>query len=134
MFDYPMEIATDMYISIVGGFSSELERNEIGINIDAIYSNTSMIANETYAKIRFLNEKTKPFFFRESYLIVGLKPNMDGYMFSQNGEVVFSEHLIDSLSRHIGREVIINTIETFRLDLSMVRRCLEIQRGGRRRL
>lgn len=133
MFDYPMEIATDLYVSKVGGFSSELDRNEVGINIDAIYSNTSIIANETYAKIRFLGEKARPFLFRKSYLIVGLEPNMEGYEFSRNGEVVLPESMGDF--NLIGREVVINTVETFmRFDLySVVRRCLESQRGGRRR-
>ncbi len=137
MFAYPVEIATDMYVSKVGGFSPELERNEIGINIDAIYSNTSMVANETYAKIRFLGEKAKPFFFRESYRIIGLEPNMEGFEYSQNGEVVFSESLAESLSRYVGRDVIINTVETFRLNLdviSLVKKCLESQRGEKRRL
>ncbi len=133
MFDYPMEIATDLYVSKVGGFSSELDRNEVGINIDAIYSNTSIIANETYAKIRFLGEKARPFFFKKSYLIVGLEQNMEGYEFSRNGEVVLPEGMGDF--NLIGREVVINTVETFmRFDLySVVRKCLESQRGGRRR-
>ncbi len=133
MFEYPMEIATDLYVSKVGGFSSELDRNEVGININAIYSNTSIIANETYAKIRFLGEKAKPYFFRESYLIVGLEPNMEGYELSGNGEVVLPESMGDF--NLIGREVIINTVESFmKFDLySVVRRCLESQEGERRR-
>jgi hypothetical protein len=134
MFDYPIEIIADIYLSKIGGFSSELERNEIGINMRAIELNTSIIANETYAKIRFLNERAKPFFFRESYLIVGLEPNMEGYEFSQNGEVVFSESLKEVFEKYLGREVVINTVESFRLDLtSLVRRCLESQREGKKK-
>ncbi|WP_456327350.1 hypothetical protein [Archaeoglobus sp.] len=136
MFAYPMEIATDMYVSKVGGFSPELEKNEIGINIEAIYSNTSIIANETYAKIRFLGESAKPFFFRKSYRVIGLEPNMEGFECSQNGEVVFSESLAKTLGRYVGKEVIINTVETFRLNLdviSLVKKCLESQRGEKRR-
>ncbi|ADB57628.1 hypothetical protein [Archaeoglobus profundus] len=137
MFAYPIEVATDLYVSKVGGFSPELEKNEIGINIDAIYSNTSIIANETYAKIRFLGERAKPFFFRESYRVIGLEPNMEGFEYSQNGEVVFSESLANSLGTYIGKDVIINTVETFRLNIdiiTLVKKCLESQRGEKRRL
>lgn len=134
MFDYPIEIATDLYVSKVGGFSPELDRNEIGINIDAIYSNTSIIANETYAKIRFLGERAKPYFFRRSYLVVGLEPNMEGYECSQNGEVVLPESMMEY--GLIGKEVIINTVETFmKFDIySVVRKCLESRKEGKRRL
>ncbi len=135
MFAYPMEIATDLYVSRVGGFSPELDSNEIGINVDAIRTNTTIIADETYAKIRFLDEKPRPFFFRKSYRIVGLEPNMEGYEYSQNGEVVFSESLSETFGRYVGREVVINTVETFlKFDLmSLMRSCLEGQGRGRRR-
>lgn len=53
MFEYPIEIFADVYLSKIGGFSSELERNEIGINSRAIELKTSIIANETVAKLRF---------------------------------------------------------------------------------
>jgi len=43
MFDYPIEIFADIYLSKIGGFSSELERNEIGINMKAIELNTSLL-------------------------------------------------------------------------------------------
>ena len=134
MFDYPMEIATDLYVSKVGGFSPELERNEIGININAIYSNTSIIANETYAKIRFLGKTVRPYFFRKNYLIIGLEPNMEGYELSKNGEVVLPENMKEY--DLIGREIIINIVETFmKFDIySVVRKCLENQKEGRKRL
>ncbi len=32
MYRYPVEVIADMYLSKVGGYSYELDRNEIGIN------------------------------------------------------------------------------------------------------
>jgi hypothetical protein len=116
MFDYPIEIIADIYLSKIGGFSSELDRNEIGINMKAIELNTSIIANETTAKLRFFDEKIKPYFFKDSYLIVGLEPHMDGYEYSQNGEVVLSSDLEEVFSKYIGKDVLLNTVESFRVD------------------
>ena len=44
MFRYPVEIISDVYLSKIGGFSSELNENEIGINLEALATNTSIIA------------------------------------------------------------------------------------------
>jgi len=120
MFDYPIEIIADIYLSRIGGFSSELDRKEIGINVRAIELNTSIIANETTAKLRFFDEKTKPYFFKESYLIVGLEPHMDGYEYSKNGEVVLSSDLKEDFSKYIGKDVLLNTVESFRIDYRSV--------------
>ncbi len=114
-FLYPREVIADMYVSRVGGFSSELDKKEIGINVLALSANTSIIANETEARLRFFDEKPRPYFLKRRYKIVGLEEHMDGYNASLNGEVVFSENF-DGSSDVRGRAVIINTVESFRID------------------
>ncbi len=114
MFAYPMEVVSDIYVSKVGGFSCELDKNEIGINAKALEVNTSIIANETYAKLRFFGERAYPYFFKRSFRIVGLEENMEGYEFSPNGEVVLPSEFEDESV--LGKDVIINTVESFRID------------------
>jgi len=115
MFLYPQEIIADIYVSKIGGFSPELGKREAGINSKAIEMNTSIIADETYARLKFLDEKPYPFFLKKKYRIVGLEENMEGYEDSRNGEVVLSTELQDELQDKIGSGVIINTVEMFRL-------------------
>lgn len=116
MFAYPVEVMADVYISRVGGFSYELSGREIGINAKALEVNTSIIANETYARLRFFDEKPYPFFFRRRFRIVGLEENMEGYELSPNGEVVLPAELEDEFGDVVGREVVVNTVESFRID------------------
>lgn len=116
MYLYPKEIVSDMYVSKLGGFSYEMERDEIGINVKAIEVNTSIIANETFAKLRFFNERIKPYFLKETFRIVGIEEYMDCYELSKNGEIVLFEELEDKFGENEGKEVIINTVESFRID------------------
>ena len=116
MFPYPKEIIADIYLSKIGGFSSELDKKEIGINAKALEVNTSIIADETHARLKFFDEKPVPFFLRRMYRVVGLEEHMDGYEESSNGEVVLSAELEEELERYRGKDVIINTVESFRVD------------------
>lgn len=116
MFLYPREIIADMYLSKIGGFSSGLDKREIGINAKALEVNTSIIADETHARLRFFDEKLTPFFLRRMYRVVGLEEHMDGYEESSNGEVVLSAELEDEFGKYRGKDVIINTVESFRID------------------
>lgn len=116
MFAYPVEVVADIYLSKIGGFSPELDRNEIGINVRALETNTSIIANETYAKIRFFGERAYPYFFRRTFRIIGLEEHMEGYELSRNGEVVLSEELEKEYGRFVGKEVMINTVESMRME------------------
>ncbi len=116
MYLYPREIIADTYLSKVGGFSSELENSEIGINAKALEINTSIISNETKASIKFLDDRIIPYFLRRKYTVVGLEEYMEGYEYSQQGEVVFSTDLRKEFSERLGKEVILNTVESFRID------------------
>ncbi len=119
MFRYPVEVVAETYLSRVGGFSEEIERGEIGINSKALEVNTSIIANVTVADLRFFGER-KPYYLRRKFVIVGVDENMDAYDLTRNGEVVLPEDIRDELAEIAesveGREVIINTVESFRVD------------------
>ncbi len=119
MYLYPVEVVADTYVSRVGGCSPELSKGEIGINVNALTANTSLIAGESVARLKFF-DSTYPFFLRKKYRIVGLEENMEGFEFSENGEVVFSES--EYSEEYEGREVIINAVEEFRIgdDMSSV--------------
>lgn len=114
MFLYPQEVISDTYVSIIGGFSPELDERDAGINSKALEVNTSIIANETLARMKFFDEQPYPFFFKRKYRIVALEDHMQGYEGSVNGEVIFSTELIDELKERLGAGVIINTVESFR--------------------
>ncbi len=115
MFKYPVEVLSDVYLSKIGGFSPEIDINEIGINSKALSMNTSIIANETVAVLRILDRKGKPYFLDKRFLIIGIEEWMDCYELSSNGEVVLSSELEDDFSKFLGRGIIINTIESFRI-------------------
>jgi|Deesub1362B_J571_1020462.scaffolds.fasta_scaffold00892_1 hypothetical protein len=131
MFLYPQEIISDIYVSRIGGFSYELDKKEAGINSKAIVMNTSIIADETFARLKFLDEKPHPFFLRKEYRIVGLEEYMEGYEESSNGELILSMDLKDELEEKIGKEVIINTVETFRLGKNEIYRYIGRKLWGR---
>uniref|UniRef100_A0A7C3VAV3 Uncharacterized protein n=1 Tax=Archaeoglobus fulgidus TaxID=2234 RepID=A0A7C3VAV3_ARCFL len=113
MYRYPVEIIADMYLSKVGGYSYELDRNEIGINRRAIEMNTSIIANETVATLKKF-EETRPYFLRRKFIVVGIEENMDCYELTPNGELVLPEDMEGSVE--VGESVIVNTVEAFRID------------------
>ncbi len=116
MYKYPVEVISDTYVSKIGGFSYEIEKKEIGINAKALEVNTSIIPNETYAVLRFLDEKIRPYFLRRRFLVVGVYDNMECYDMTKNGEVILSEELRSDLGDREGDKVIINTAEFFRID------------------
>ena len=116
MYKYPKEIISDIYLSKIGGFSEELSKEEMGINIKAIYTNTSIIPEETFCRIRFFEEKSKPYFLKKMFKIVGIEENMESYDMTRDGEVVFSEEVREELKNKVGEAVIINTVESFRFD------------------
>ncbi len=111
MYAYPIEVLAETYVSKLGGFTEEIGKRELGINEQALYSNTSIIVGETEARIRILDERNPPFFLRKSFRIVGLPSSL-----SPNGEVVLPEGLREKFERYVGRDVVINTVESFRID------------------
>jgi hypothetical protein len=116
MYLYPAEIIADTYVSMLGGFSQEIDSKEVGININALFSNTSIIAGETEARLKFIDERNLPYFLRKPLTVVGIPHHSDAFELSQNGEIVLSEDYTDKMRKLVGKEVIINTVESFRID------------------
>ncbi|MCQ4153405.1 MAG: hypothetical protein NOM71_03990 [Archaeoglobi archaeon] len=114
MYRYPVEVISDIYVSRIGGYSYELEEDELGINSGAIAMRTSLIPKETFVTLGFLDRKMKPYFFRRRFLVVGIEENMESYEKTKNGEVVLSDELEEKVE--VGKEVIINSVEFFRID------------------
>jgi len=113
MYRYPVEVLADTYLSRVGGYSYELDRNEIGINAKALEMNTSIIANETLATLKRF-EEIRPYFLRRKFVVVGIEENMDCYEMTPNGEIVLPKEMEGSME--VGEGVIVNTVESFRID------------------
>ena len=111
MYAYPIEVLAETYVSKLGGFAEEVGRRELGINEEALHLNTSIIVGETEARIKILDEKNPPYFLRKSFRVVGLPPSL-----SPNGEVVLPEGLRDKYERFVGKDVVLNTVESFRID------------------
>ncbi len=121
---YPLEVIPNQYLTKLGGFSHELDRYEVGINEVAIRG-TSLIPGETLVRLRVLGCNKVPFFFRRRFRVVGIKPGMSCYHLTLNGELVMSEDMRDEFGRFLGKEVIINAVESV---------CFGGLGGGRRRL
>jgi len=114
MYRYPVEIISDIYVSRIGGYSYELGEDELGINSGAIAMKTSLIPEETFVTLGILDRKMRPYFFRKRFIVVGIEENMESYEMTQNGEVVLSDELEEKVE--VGKEVIINSVEFFRVD------------------
>ncbi len=115
MYRYPVEVISDTYLSKVGGFSYELDRKEIGINAKALEVNTSIIPNETFATLRTFDDR-RPYFFKNRFIVVPIEENMDCYEMTANGEVVLPDDMKDKMRVKVGEDVIVNTVESFRID------------------
>ena len=116
MYPYPKEILADMYVSKLGGFSSELEGDELGINEKALEINTSLIGGITKVRLKFFDRKDKPFFLRKEFTVVSLSTFDSAAKFSRRGEVVMGEAHRERLRDEVGKAVIMNSVESFRLD------------------
>ncbi|WP_457591610.1 hypothetical protein [Geoglobus sp.] len=116
MYPYPKEVVADIYISKLGGFSEEIGEREIGINDKALEMNTSLIAEETRIKIRFFDERGGPYFLRKAFKVVGIGESSPARSLSRMGEIVMGKEHRESLCDRIGKAVMINAVESFRID------------------
>lgn len=116
MFRYPVEIIGDTYLSKLGGFSSILEYREVGINEKAIEMNTSLIPEVSEVKLKFLDSKDKPYFLKKSFKVVSIDVNSKESRLSCDGEIVLSEKHKENFRDYIGKYVILNSVESFRID------------------
>ncbi len=130
MYLYPKEILADTYVSKLGGFSVELEKREIGINEKALEMNTSLIGGVTRVRLKFFERKEKPFFMRKEFTVIPLSSFDPGVEFSKHGEVVMADEHRENLREEVGKAVVINSVESFRLDgdYSSMRKAVESMR------
>ncbi len=130
MYPFPKEILADTYISKLGGFSLELGKNEIGINEKALEVNTSIIAGETRVRLKFFDRKERPYFLRKEFKVVSLSPFDSACELSKMGEIVMGEEHRENLKQEVGRSVVINSVEAFRIDgdYSSMRKAVESMR------
>lgn len=105
-FTYPIEVAKYYYVSVVGGFSNELDRREVGINRSALEQNTRLTGfHDRVVLKRLSGNRIKPFFFKEPYVVVPLDESTpDAYKKSLSGEVVFSEWVMEYGGKKINEE------------------------------
>jgi hypothetical protein len=110
---------------VIGGFSPELDRREVGINRDAIQYNTELVGyHDTVILRRVRGGKIKPFFMKRPYTLIPLDEQTPASVEkSRSGEVVLSEKLLDELEKKniirnpymtpcIGEEILINSTVT----------------------
>lgn len=116
MYPYPKEVVADIYVSKLGGFSEEIGEKEIGINDKALEMNTSLIAEESRIKIRFFDERGRPYFLKRSFRVVGISKHSSAYSLSRMGEIVMGREHRENLGDKVGRAVMINAVESFRID------------------
>jgi len=119
MFTYPIEVAKYYYFSVVGGFSDELDRKEIGINRSALEQNTKLVGfHDRVVLKRLAGNRIKPFFFKDPYVVVPLDESTpDAIRKSLSGEVVLSESIMEEYisrkkfqeSECIGQSVLLNS-------------------------
>jgi len=130
MYPYPKEIVGDVYLSRLGGFSDELGNDEIGINEKALEINTSIIAGETMVRLKFFDRKDKPYFLRKEFTVLPISPLTSASELSKYGEIVMSTEHIEKFREDIGKAVLINSVESFRLDgdYSSMKKAIESMR------
>ncbi len=92
----PIQILQDQYVSLFGGWSEELDKNEIGLNRNSL-SNTDIHPYITRVLLRKFDSKSRlPLFFRKWFEVVPLdRETPDAYSKSPKGEVVLAESELD---------------------------------------
>lgn len=95
---YPVESLPEHYISPLGGYSSELDRWEIGISRDALLENTKIVPFVDEVLLRKFESTGYPLIFRRPFSIVPLTESTpEAMMISRNGEIVLSEKLLEKM-------------------------------------
>lgn len=85
-YQLPLTISRDWYVTKVGGHTSELNVNEIGINGAALEQNTRLKEGDL-VRVRPFEDTPHPVFRRNWYRIVSLEEvYADGIGLSTNGE------------------------------------------------
>lgn len=84
MYEYPIETIAHRYLAPVGGFSSFLPRDAVGINKYALMKNTRIDPGDRVV----IATESRPLFLKEQLKILPLDVGTDAHLYSPNGEVV----------------------------------------------
>lgn len=113
---WPVETTRYAYLTLLGGFSPELDRSAIGLNRQAIEENTDLRAGDQVTVSTFQNGQPVPLLVRPSFEVVPLDfETPDAFIHSSEGQAVLSraavEEEVPGLERiEAGVEVVINGV------------------------
>lgn len=112
-FTYPIVVSRQRYMTEIGGRSSSLERNQIGLHIDAMLSKTKLSAGDNVlinpaGRDSGTGYPSRPLFVRDVYNVEPITDFHDSRLLamSSDGEAILSEE--SSLEVEYGEEVILN--------------------------
>lgn len=114
IYPYPVETVKHWYVTVVGGQSSDLRPNQVGVNMGALAENTDIVPNEDTVMISKLEGRGMPLLIKKYFTVVPLDENSpDALLKSPIGEVVLSaqvrkEWFLEPIK--IGESVVLNNV------------------------
>ncbi len=114
IYPYPVETVKHWYVTVVGGQSSDLKPNQVGVNMEALAENTDIVPNEDMVMISKMEGRRVPLLIKKYFTVVPLDENSpDALLKSPIGEVVLSaqvkrEWFLEPIE--IGESVILNNV------------------------
>jgi hypothetical protein len=118
---YPVETIRHWYVTPFGGFSAELGLFQVGINREALETNTSLDPELDRVRVTVIGRIRRPFLFDRFFEIVPLdERHPDALTQSPMGEAVFPEGDVVFRPRespHAGDDVVISNVASQRLGL-----------------
>ncbi len=111
-FEYPVHVTRQKYITIVGGHSSLLKENQIGLNVKAIISRTNFSGGDEVIIDSLENSpknSSRSLYSREVFEIIPITDFHDSRLLSMSsdGEAVLSEEC--SIETKAGDEIELNS-------------------------
>jgi hypothetical protein len=118
---WPVETTRHAYLTLLGGFSEEIDPTAIGLHRQALEENTDLEAGDRVTVSTFRGGEPVPFLARPSFQVVPLDfERPDAFLQSREGEAVLPSRAVqadlpglEELERDI--EVVINGVLAARL-------------------
>lgn len=113
---YPVETSRYAYLTLLGGFSQELDAEALGLHRQALEENTELEAGDQVTVSTFQQGKPVPLLAKPAFRIVPLDfQTPDAFLQSSDGEAVLPRRAVDQeipgLERlEHGIEVVINGV------------------------
>jgi hypothetical protein len=118
---YPVETIRHWYVTPFGGHSAELGMFQVGINREALETNTSLDPDLDRVRVTVLGRVHRPILFDRFFEVVPLdERHPDALKSSPMGEAVFPEGdqvLRPRESPHVGDDVVLSNAVSQRLGL-----------------